>query len=104
MSGHRRFACSCTRYGSGQSEGRLFFLWQGRGRKASDIALLRKAGIDVGDKMVLQFYSPGVEEKLAQLEVRYKGRQPGEIRVTRFSVVSEGDGYGFQVLAQETLR
>jgi hypothetical protein len=91
------------RYGPGRDD-RLYFLWQGRGRKVSDIALLQKAGIDVGDKVVLQFYPPGVEEKLARLEVVYKGRQPGEIRVTRFSVVPEGNGYGFQVLAQETLR
>jgi hypothetical protein len=92
------------RYGSGQSDRRLYFLWQSRGRKSTDIALLRKAGIDVGDKVVLQFYPAGVEDKLAQLEVRHKGRQPAEIRVTRFSVVPEGNGYGFRVLAQETLR
>jgi hypothetical protein len=92
------------RFGSGRSDGRLYFLWQGRGRKDSDIALLRKAGIDVGEGVVLQFYPRGVEDQLAQLEVRYRGRQPGEIRVTRFSVVPKGDGYGFQVLAQETLR
>ncbi len=53
---------------------------------------------------MLQFYPKGVEDQLAQLEVRYRGRQPGEIRVTRFSVVPKGDGYGFQVIAQETLR
>ena len=92
------------RFGSGQSDGRLYFLWQGRGRKTEDLALLKKAGIDVGDGVVLQFYPKGVEDQLAQLEVRYRGRQPGEIRVTRFSVVPKGDGYGFQVLAQETLR
>jgi len=92
------------RYGSGRSDDRLYFLWQGRGRKASDLALLRKAGIDVGEGIVLQFYPKGVEEQLAQLEVRYRGRQPGEIRVTRFSVVPRDNGYGFQVIAQETLR
>jgi hypothetical protein len=91
------------RFGPG-NDGRLYFLWQGRGRKASDIALLRKAGIEVGEGVVLQFYPKGVEDQLAQLEVRYRGRQPGEIRVTRFSVVPKNDGYGFQVLAQETLR
>ncbi len=91
------------RFGPG-NDGRLYFLWQGRGRKQSDIALLRKAGIEVGEGVVLQFYPRAVEEQLAQLEVRYRGRQPGEIRVTRFSVVPRGDGYGFQVLAQETLR
>ena len=58
----------------------------------------------MGDKIVLQFYSPAAEEQLAQLEVRYKGRHPGEIRVTRFSVVPRGNGYGFQVMVQETLR
>jgi len=92
------------RYGSGRNDDRLYFLWQGRGRKASDIALLKKAGIDVGEGIVLQFYPRAVEEQLAQLEVRYRGRQPGEIRVTRFSVVPRGEGYGFQVLSQEPLR
>ncbi len=92
------------RLGTGQGDHRLFFLWQGRGRKASDVALLQKAGIDVGEGVVIQFYPDKVEEALAQLEVRYKGRQPAEIRVTRFAVVPRGDGYGFEVLAQETLR
>jgi len=92
------------RYGSGRSDGRLYFLWQGRGRKASDMALIRKAGIPLGEGVVLQFYPRGVEEQLAQLEVRYRGRQPGEIRVTRFGVVPKDSGYGFQVIAQETLR
>ncbi|HMF36844.1 MAG TPA: hypothetical protein VKF17_09400 [Isosphaeraceae bacterium] len=91
------------RYGSGHSDGRLYFLWQGRGRKESDLALIRKAGIPLGE-VVLQFYPRGVEEQLAQLEVRYQGRQPSEIRVTRFEVVPKDNGYGFQVIAQETLR
>jgi hypothetical protein len=93
-----------VRYGSQQGDNRLYFLWQGRGRKASDVALLKKAGIDVGEGVVIQFYPKGVEQQLAELEVRFRGRQPAEIRVTRFSVVPRGDGYGFTVLAQETLR
>jgi hypothetical protein len=101
---HFSEAAPTKRYGSGRGDDRLYFLWQGRGRKQSDIALLRKAGIDVGDGVVIQFYPKGVEEQLAQLEVRFRGRQPGEIRVTRFSVVPKGEGYGFQVMAQETLR
>jgi hypothetical protein len=92
------------RVGTGQGDDRLYFLWQGRGRKASDVALLQKAGIDVGEGVVLQFYPKPVEELLAQLEVRYRGRQPSEIRVTRFGVVPQGDAYGFEVLAQDTLR
>jgi len=93
-----------TRYGNGQGDDRLYFLWQGRGRKSSDIALLKKAGIDVGEGVFMQFYPKAVEAQLAQLEVRYRGRQPSEIRFTRFSVVPKGNGYGFSVLAQEPLR
>jgi hypothetical protein len=92
------------RFGVGRNDHRLYFLWQGRGRKSSDIALLKKAGIDIGEQNVFQFYPPEAENRLAQLEVRYRGRQPGEIRVTRFSVVPSGDSYDFSVLAQETLR
>ena len=93
-----------TRFGSGRTDNRLYFLWQGRGRKASDIALLQKAGITVGEGVVFQFYPAEVERRLAELEVRYRGRQPAEIRVTRFHVVPKGNGYDFEVAAQETLR
>jgi hypothetical protein len=93
-----------TRFGPGSQDNRLYFLWQGRGRRASDIALLAKAGISVGEGVVFQFYPPGVETKLAELEVRYRGRQPSEIRVTRFRVVQKGGRYDFEVVAQETLR
>jgi hypothetical protein len=97
-------AAPSKRYGSGQGDSRLYFLWQGRGRKASDVALLQKAGIQVGEGVVMQFYPKAVENQLAQLEVRYRRRQPGEIRFTRFSVVPTGEGYGFSVVAQEPLR
>jgi hypothetical protein len=91
------------RQAAGRGDHRLYFLWQGRGRKESDIALLTKAGVTVGDT-VFQFYPPGTERRLAELEVRYKGRQPAEIRVTRFTVVPSGNSYDFQVVAQEALR
>jgi hypothetical protein len=92
------------RQAAGRGDHRLYFLWQGRGRKESDIALLTKAGVTVGDT-VFQFYPPGTEQRLAELEVRYKGRQPAEIRVTRFTVVPGGNsGYDFSVVAQEPLR
>jgi hypothetical protein len=93
-----------VRFASGRSDRRLYFLWQGAGRKTSDIALLKKAGIDVGDKVVFQFYPPGAEERLSRLEVSYRGRQPAEIRVTRFTVVPNGNAYDYKVIAQEGLR
>jgi len=99
------FSTSPTRrIGNPSGEGRLYFMWQGGSRKGSDIALLQKAGITVGAAPVFQFYPKEVEDKLVQLEVRYKNRQPGEIRSTKFSVVPVGGKYGFQVLSQEPLR
>jgi hypothetical protein len=92
------------RTGSGSDDKRLFFVWRGQGRKESDIALLAKAGLQVGEGVIFQFYPPRAESILEQLEVRYKGKQPAEIRSTRFGVVPSGNGYGFEVLAQEYLR
>ncbi len=92
------------RVGTGAEDKRLYFVWRGQGRKASDITLIQKAGLEVGEGVIFQFYPPAVEQVLSQLEVRYKGRQPGEIRNTRFSVVPTGNGYGFEVLSQEPLR
>jgi rhodanese-related sulfurtransferase len=98
-------ATPTRRSGSGQSDKRLYFVWQGGTRKASDVALLKKAGIDVGEAPIFQFYPGNVENILKELEVRYRGRQPAEIKKTRFSVVpSSGGGYGFVVQSQELLR
>lgn len=98
-------ATPTTRYGTGQGDDRLYFAWAGRVRKASDLALLQKAGLQLkDDTAILQFYPKEVENQLALLERRFKGRQASEIRVTRFGVVPEGGGYAFKVLAQETLR
>ncbi len=92
------------RVGTGIGDNRLYFIWRGANRKGSDVALLRKAGIEVGEGVILQFYPPTVEQRLAQLEVQYKGRQPGEIRRTQFRVIPGGEGYDFDVVSQETLR
>jgi hypothetical protein len=101
---HFSQATPTKRHGVGRSDHRLYFLWQGRGRKPSDIELFKRAGVDIGDENVFQFYSPETERRLAELEVRYKGRSPGEIRITRFQVVPKGSTYDFSVVAQETLR
>jgi hypothetical protein len=92
------------RLGNPTDDKRLYFVWRGQGRKESDIALLTKAGLDVGEGVIFQFYPARTETILEQLEVRYKGKQPAEIRNTRFGVVQAGNGYGFEVISQEYLR
>jgi hypothetical protein len=92
------------RSGTGEEDKRLYFVWRGQGRKESDLALLAKAGLDAGEGVIFQFYPERIESILEQLEVRYKGKQPAEIRNTRFGVVQAGSGYGFEVLSQEYLR
>lgn len=92
------------RTGTSSGERRLYFLWQGGSRKETDVALLQKAGIEVGGGPVFQFYPDEVVDKLAQLEVRYRGRQPIEIRRTRFIVVPRGGSYDFEVQSQEPLQ
>ena len=106
---HLRLATSpdptpTKRFGSGQGDNRLYFLWQGRGRKASDVALLQKAGIDVGEGVDLQFYPQGVESSWRSSRSATGAGSPAEIRVTRFSVVPRGDGYGFEVSPRRPLR
>ncbi len=91
------------RTGLAAADQRLYFLWQGAGRKTTDVQLLARAGVTVGNKPIFQFYPKAVEDILVDKEVRFAGRQPGEIRSTRFQVVSAGNGYDVKVISQEPL-
>jgi hypothetical protein len=83
----------------------MYTSWSSPTRRQFDIQLLRKAGVRADDNsIILQFLPNALQERLAQLEYNYKGRQPGEIRRTRFKVVSSGGNYDFQVVSQEYLR
>ncbi len=93
-----------SRTGLSGQEKRLYISWQGQARKQFDIELMRKAQIEVGNRPVLQFLPEKLVQTIAQLEVRYKGRQPGEIAQTRFTVQSSGGGYAFVILEQKSLR
>lgn len=93
-----------VRTGSPETENRLYFLWLGGGRKAIDQQLFRNAGIDAGQGAIFHFYSKQVADRLAQLEVAYARRQPGQIKRTRFRVSKSGAGYDLVVASQEPLR
>lgn len=86
-----------------RAEKRLYFLYQGQGRRDADIQLLKKAGIPVAEGAIFQFYPKEIEDALAQAEYRFRKRQPGQIRMTRFEVVRQGSKWGFKVVAQEAL-
>jgi hypothetical protein len=92
------------RTGLARGDRRLYFLWQGAGRKGQDITLLQRAGVQVGSKPIFHFYPRPVEDQLVQAEVSFAGRQPYEIKSTQFSVVDTGNGYAFRVVRQEPLQ
>ncbi|MFM7128109.1 MAG: hypothetical protein ACKO0V_01970, partial [bacterium] len=89
---------------SPEAEQRLYFLWLGGGRKAIDQQLFRNAGIDPGQGAIFHFYSKESADRLAQLEVGFAKRQPGQIKRTRFRVTKSGSGFELVVASQEPLR
>ncbi|HVW01199.1 MAG TPA: hypothetical protein VHB77_12690, partial [Planctomycetaceae bacterium] len=87
---------------SGADEKRLYMLWTGGGRKQADLKLFQKAGVDAQSATIFQFYPPPIEQKLAQLERKYRNRPVDEIRRTYFDVrrPESGDGYEYYVSRQ----
>lgn len=89
---------------SGKGEDRLYFTWQGGGRRTADLELFRKAGVDVGAATIFHFYPKRTEERLAQLEVAYRNRPSRDIRRTYFAVERKGNGFEFVVTRQAYFR
>lgn len=89
---------------SGDGENRLYFTWQGGGRRIADIELFRKAGVDVGGAAVFHFYSNEAEELLAKLESEYAKRPTRDIRRTYFAVEPRGAKFDFVVTRQAYFR
>ena len=91
------------RTASGDKEKRLYMSWRQGNLKQADRELLARAGVDAGSKLVVQFYPPEIENRLAQLELSFANRKPGQIRRTRFAVRSQGNGFEYYVLDQTPL-
>jgi hypothetical protein len=94
------------RAAGGGNEKRLYFTWQGGNRRSADVQLFRKAGVDVGDSTILQFYPKNTENLLAKVEFEYEKRKYNEIRRTYFGVrkPEKTTGYEFYVTRQVTIR
>jgi len=88
---------------TGDSEKRLFMSWQdgSEQRRAADIEIFKKAGIDAGPAVVMHFYPAETEELLATIEYEYGKKAAAEIRRTYFQVRKAGSGYEFVVTRQQ---
>ncbi len=88
---------------TGDSEKRLFMSWQdgSEQRRAADLELFKKAGIDAGPGVVMHFYPAATESMLAQVEFDYAKEADTEIRKTFFQVKKAGNGYEFVVTRQQ---
>jgi hypothetical protein len=93
-----------TEKNSGADEKRLYFTWQGGGRKQADLQLFAKAQVNVGAGVIFHFYPKETEEQLAQLEYAFRKRKASEIRRTYFDVVSDKSSYRFEVVRQTYLK
>ena len=90
---------------SGADEKRLYFTWRGGLRKAGDLDLFQKAGVNATNAvMILHFYPPKTENVLANIEQNYKNRKAIEIKRTYFVVRRAKDGYEFAVSSQTYLK
>ena len=89
---------------SGKGEDRLYMTWQAGNRKAADVELFKRAGVDVTGAILFHFYPKKTEQLLFQTEFDYAKRKASEIRRTYFVVVKKGSAFSFVVTRQTYLR
>jgi hypothetical protein len=76
--------------------------WNSGVLQEMDRQLLEQAGITTRGRIIMQFYPPEQEQKLAELEnAKAGGRSVKEIRKTMFGVRAAGTGYEFYVIDQQ---
>lgn len=90
------------RTGPRAEEKRLYWTWSKGNLDKADKSLLKTAGIDAGDDLILHLWPPATSEKLAKLEREFKGRDVKEIYRTRFAVKRTFRGYEVHVKEQVT--
>jgi len=92
------------RIGPAAAETRLYMSWRRGDLAEADRRLLASSGINVGEKVVVLFLPAVAEEKLAELEKKFAGREPSAILRTRFGVRAIGQGHVFYVIDQSPLK
>lgn len=86
------------------SENRYYLTWRSGEMQQADRELFSRAGVEVGDSLVVKFLPQEVEQRLIELEKTYAGGDAKRIRKTRFGVRAEGGGFEFFVLEQSLKR
>jgi hypothetical protein len=81
------------RTGPRADEKRIYWTWRRGNLAKADKTLLKNAGIDAGEDIILHLWPPATADKLAKLEQEYKGRKPLDIFLTRFAVKRTFRGY-----------
>lgn len=89
-----------TRVGPADQEKRYYLTWRRGTLMEADRELLRRAGVDPGDRLILKFLPPEVEAQLVELEKAAAGPRYDRIRTTYFAVVPQGNGFRFAVVDQ----
>jgi hypothetical protein len=86
------------------NERRYYLTWRNPEAQQADRDLAIKAGVEVGDQLILKFLPKEVELNLMGLEKAKNNLTPKDIKRTRFGVQAEGDGFVFFVLEQAVKR
>ena len=82
------------------NEKRYYLTWRNSESQQADRELLKRGGIDAGNRLVLKFVSQALEAQLSALERNYGGVPAREIAKTRFGVRATGKDFSFYVLEQ----
>ena len=82
------------------NENRYYLTWRLADSRKADQKLLKRAGIEAGNRLILNFLPRDVEGQLIILERDYRGSTPPKIARTRFGVRAAGQGFEFYVLEQ----
>lgn len=88
------------RQGPADQESRYYFTWRQGELLAADRELLRKAGVDPKDRLILKFLPDKWVAELLRLEKQQAGQKGQNVRETRFGIRAAGEGYEFYVLEQ----
>ena len=88
------------RTGPRADEKRIYWTWSKGNLVKADKSLLKNAGIDAGEDIILHLWPEATAAKLTKLEQEFKGRKPSDIFLTRFAVKRTFRGYEVYVEEQ----